>query len=389
MRADPSGEVELGEAIGREGEIDRLWSLLVEQNILLSGRRGIGKTTVLRLLIADAPTGWRGRLVPLGACAGASALRAALLEAVRGDPDASETLRAAIAPILDDDGEDDEDDEDSKPPSPGASASNIDLLTQSVIEHGLDERNVGLVLVLDDFDDFLTNTLKANKRRGLDAMLDNLASLTGPGTRVRVLISTNTYLERSFTRLGGVSRTLFDSCAREQITALRPEGGARLVTALLLGESITARDRAALARALADNCDHVPRWIHCAMGHFVARGKPILDGDLERCMVEAVADLDREPWVLRRELSPVLDDYTQPQRGIALSILDLLALDEEQGMTFQQLGQRIAMETKIDDDAISRVVTELRADQLIEEIGGQLRMCGELLRMAWLKLRFM
>ena len=35
-----------------------------------------------------------------------------------------------------------------------------------------------------------------------------------------------------------------------------------------------------------------------------------------------------------------------------------------------------------------RVITELVGDQLIVELGGRLQFAGELLRMAWLKLRF-
>lgn len=374
MRADPDGAVELSEAIGRESEVDKLWSILPTKNLILSGRFGIGKTTVARLMIADAPTGWRGCYVPLAQASGAAQLRKCILESVGHDPDASETLRAAIGPTLD----------EAEPSAPEA-----DPLTQSAIEHELDERNIGVVLALDDFDQFLANTLAAGGGAELSALLARLATLTGGGTRARLLLVSNTFLERRAALFDEGARALFSACARLQLAALRPEGGARLVSSLLLGESITARDRAALARALADNCDHVPRWIHCAMAHFVARGKPILDGDLERCMVEAVSELEREPWRLRQELAPVLDEYIQPQRGLALSILDQLALSEEQALTFGQIARQIAMETKIDDDALTRVVGELCGDQLIEELGGQLRFCGELLRMAWLKLRFM
>src|SRR5690606_38996247 len=127
----------------------------------------------------------------------------------------------------------------------------------------------------------------------------------------------------------------------------------------------------------------ISRWIHCAMAYFARRRKPIVDGDLERCLIEAVADLERPPWALRRELAPALDDYMQPQRGLALSVLDQLALAEDQALTFTELRRSLAVELTIDDDAIRRVVAELLGDQLIRESGGQLRFHGELLRNAW------
>ncbi|PRP96770.1 hypothetical protein ENSA5_35440 [Enhygromyxa salina] len=378
MQADPNGAVPLGEAIGREGDVDRLWARLIEGNVILTGRSGIGKTTVTRLMIADAPTGWTGRRVALAELRGPAAASAAIIEALSRDPDAGESLRAAVAPVLDGEGR--------------VSATKLEgdpsSALRAAIEAQLDDRSVGVVLVLDDFDRFLAGSGMPGSDE-LVALGESLAELSGGDTRVRLLIVSSTHLDRSVERVRPeLAPALLDRCARVTLEQLRPEAGARLVSALLLGESITARDRAAFARSLADDCDHTPRWIHCAMAHFVKRRKPIVDGDLERCMVEAVSDLDREPWVLRHEFAPLLDHYIQPQRGLAFSILDQLALAEERAMTFAQLRRQLAMEMTIDEDAVRRVIDELRGDQLIQEFGGRLAFAGELLRMAWLKLRF-
>jgi hypothetical protein len=376
VQADPNGAVELGEVIGREGDVDRLWSTLTRDNLLLSGRRGVGKTTVARLALADAPTGWTGRRVSLAELDGTSAAAAAIIEALSRDPEAGESLRAAVASILDADGRVVA---DKLAPDPSAAL-------RAAIEGQLDDRGVGLVLVLDDLDTFLRAC--GQNTAGLVDLFDALAELSGADTRVRLLMISNTHIDRTLARLRPQLSSALFACPRVSLEQLTPEAGARLVSALLLGESITARDRAALARALADNCDHVPRWIHCAMAHFVERRKPIVDGDLERCMVEAVSDLDREPWTLRRELAVVLDDYWQPQRGLAFSILDQIGLSEERALSFAALRRQLAMETTIDEDAIRRVVEELQADQILVESGGQLKFAGELLRMAWVRLRF-
>lgn len=374
MRADPNGAVELGEAIGREGDVDRLWSALMRGNVRLSGRWGIGKTTVARLAIADAPTGWTGRRAALGERSGAAAAVAAIVESLSHDPDAGESLQAAIAPMLDTQGR----------IAPTKLEGDPCVMLRAAIEAQLDDRRVGLMLVLDDFDHFLKRSAGSP---GLESFTNELASLSGGNTRVRLAMISSTNLDRTLSRVRPLSRELFE-CTRMNLGPLTPESGSRLVSALLLGESITARDRAALARALSDSCDHFPRWIHCAMGHFVARRKPILDGDLERALVEAVSDLDREPWVLRRELRPVLEDYVQPTRGLAYSVLDQLALSDERTLTFAELREHVAMETTIDEDAIRRVLSELKGDHLIQESGGRLSFAGELLRMAWVRLRF-
>jgi hypothetical protein len=361
MRADPSGAVELGEAIGRELDVERLWATLLEGNAILSARPGVGKTTLARLALADAPTGWSGTLVALGG--------------VRTGPQAC----AAVVDALVSDAE-------VRPEQLGGGPSEA---LRRVLEASVERSSAGLVVMLDDFDRWLHEASSAGAA-GFAEFTSTLAQLSAEQPRLRLVLISNSHLDRTLARLRPEPlMALAEGCARLRLDPLSPESGARLVMALLLGESITARDRAAVGRALAERCDQVPRWIHCAMVHFVKRRKPIVDGDLERCIIEAVADLDRPPWALRRELAPALDDYPQPQRGLALSFLDQLALAEDQALTFGELRRQLAMEATIDDDAILRVLDELRGDQLVSERGGRLQFAGELLRMAWLKLRYL
>ena len=382
MRAEPRGSVDLGEAIGREQDVDRLWSSLISSDVVLTGRWGIGKSTLIRLAQADGPTGWAGRHIELEALTGVKAAVAALLESVWSDGGLvapGPRTRAAIEPLLD-----------------GEQVS-VDKLDddwhgslRAAITAELEERDTGLVLAFDDFDRFVARTADAGEADELGRLVELLAELTDQQDQLRLLFVSTTDLGRTLERVRpALPEQPFASCEHLSLEALSPEAGARLVMALLLGESITARDRAALARSLADDCDHVPRWIHCAMAYFAERGRPILEGDLERCMIGAVEDLEAEPWELRRELAPVLDDYWQPQRGLAFSVLDQLALADEQALSFRELRRGLAVEMTIDEDAIRRVIEELRSDQLVHEVGGTLRFSGELLRNAWLKLRWL
>lgn len=360
MRADPSGAVELGEAIGRESDVERLWTALRQGNVILWGRFGIGKTTLARLALRQAPDGWLAQRVALAD--------------LRTSPDACAAVVEALVS-----------DQQVRPEQLGGQPASALRLA---IDAALARCEAGLVLMLDDFDRWLSEAAKLGTA-GYAEFTSTLARACAEQPKLRLVLISNTHLDRTVARLRPEPLIDLIPATRFELDSLSPESGARLVMALLLGESITARDRAAFARTLADNCDHVPRWIHCAMAYFVGRGKPIVDGDLEQCLVRAVADLDGEPWSLRRELRPVLDDYQPPQRGLALSVLDQLALAEEHALTFAELRQQLAVELTIDEDAIRRVIAELRGDQLLRESGGCLRFHGELLRNAWLALRFL
>lgn len=361
MRADPSGAVELGEAIGREADVERLWAALLQGNVIVAARVGVGKTTLARLALANAPSGWSGQLIALGNLRTGPDACAAIVEALLGD-------------------------DNVRPEQLGGEPTGALRL---MIDAALERSEAGLVLMLDDFDHWLREAAQ-HGAAGFAELTSTLARACGEQPKLRVVLTCNTHLDRTIARLRPEPlMDLIDHAARFELDSLSPESGARLVMALLLGESITARDRAAFARTLADNCDHVPRWIHCAMAYFVGRRKPIVDGDLERCMIDAVAELERPPWSLARELQPALDDYPQPQRGLAFSVLDQLALAEDHALTFADLRRQLAVELTIDEDAIRRVVLELRGDQLLRESGGCLRFHGELLRSAWLKLRYL
>jgi hypothetical protein len=360
MRADPDGAVELGEAIGREADVERLWAALTQRNVIVSARLGVGKTTLARLALANAPSGWSGQLIAL--------------DDVRTGPDA---CAAVVEALL---GE-----QDVRPEQLGGQPAKALRL---VIDAALERSEAGLVLVLDDFDRWLIEAAQLGAV-GYAEFTSTLARACAEQPKLRLVLTSNTHLERTTSRLRPEPLSGLMESSRLELDTLSPESGARLVMALLLGESITARDRAAFARTLADNCDHVPRWIHCAMAYFVRRRKPIVDGDLERCMIDAVAELDHPPWGLARELQPALDDYQQPQRALAFSVLDQLALAEDRALSFADLRRQLAIELTIDEDAIRRVLQELRGDQLVRESGGYLRFHGELLRNAWLKLRYL
>ena len=370
MKADPRGAVELSEAVGRESMVDKLWSNLREGSVLLQGRAGLGKTTLVRLAIADAPTGWRGRRVGVSELRGAGALANAMVEALVAEhPDPGPRLRAAIEAA----------------DASGKRISEPVFVLHEAIAAELADRAGGLLFALDDVDRFI----EANLDRSLELaeLIATLDELVREQPRLRLLFVSNTRLGRAIEHMRPrPPRQLLADHRLVTMPALSPESGARLAATLLLGESITARDRAGLARKIADALDHVPLWIHALVVEFGKKRAAIGDGRLDEVLARIVGD-PGDPWGLRADLSPVLHGYAEPSRRIALSLLDRIATAGPEGLTFTDLHRELAIETTLDADAVRRVLDELRADQICEELGGTLRFCATLLRRSWVAMR--
>lgn len=64
MRANPGGVLAPEDVIGRSGLIQHIWRVLETQSVVLTSERRVGKTSVIRKMVA-APEGGRS-LLPAG-----------------------------------------------------------------------------------------------------------------------------------------------------------------------------------------------------------------------------------------------------------------------------------------------------------------------------------
>ncbi|AFL73628.1 hypothetical protein [Thiocystis violascens] len=58
MKANPGGQIDLAEVVGRDQLIERIWDTLEQQSIRMTAERRIGKTTIIRKLCAEPRPGW-------------------------------------------------------------------------------------------------------------------------------------------------------------------------------------------------------------------------------------------------------------------------------------------------------------------------------------------
>ena len=57
MKANPGGQIAPSEVIGRDALIEQIWRILERQSLVLSAERRMGKTCLVKKMIAESPPG--------------------------------------------------------------------------------------------------------------------------------------------------------------------------------------------------------------------------------------------------------------------------------------------------------------------------------------------
>ena len=58
MKANPGGQIDSSEVVGRDELIEQIWDTLDQQSIRMNAERRIGKTTIIKKLCAEPRSGW-------------------------------------------------------------------------------------------------------------------------------------------------------------------------------------------------------------------------------------------------------------------------------------------------------------------------------------------
>jgi hypothetical protein len=66
MRANPGGQLDVNDIVGRGEFIDSLWRAIERNSVLLAADRRVGKTSVLRKMCAEPPHGWEPVFLDVG-----------------------------------------------------------------------------------------------------------------------------------------------------------------------------------------------------------------------------------------------------------------------------------------------------------------------------------
>jgi hypothetical protein len=327
MRANPGGLLDVKDVFGRDEFIGRLWRTLERNSVLVAADRRVGKTSVLRKMGAEPPSGWEPVFFELEKAH--SSAEFAELVAAEVQTRLARWSRSGrrVAGFL-------------KLPSGSAGGGVLqfpdrqgrpegywkELLSSAVedlVEH---QAEVGRRVVF--FFDEMAWMLEAIAHREGELraaeVLDVLRALrqswtTGQG--FRMLLSGSIGMHHILRLVGEQSAPLND-LIKVELPPLSPAHAAELALRLIESEGISG-DRQGAAQAIAEETAGYPYYVHWIVYRLRVERLPASPEHVRAVIYRALAD-PNDPWNLRhyRERIPLL----YPHDGsLPLVLLDAVA----------------------------------------------------------------
>lgn len=328
MKANPGGTIDNQSIIGRDEVIELIWDTLEQQSILKNAERRIGKTTIIRKMLAEPREGWfpvfqdlekfhSAQEFALGVYhvvhqflskRGKAARRANELLGVIGGTE----IKGVTLPKRKD-------------------VSWKAILTKSITDlmKERSEDDERLVFLWDEMPFMLSEIRDREGEKTAMEVLDVLRSLRQEHGDLRMVITGSIGIHHVLKSLKDASyaNAPFNDILSIEIPPLDDAHAALLAEALIGGESLPSSDLAAAAACIAEESDAFPFYIHHVVKALKTRG---LAADPEHIRTVVANQLAHEgdPWELShyRERIPT---YYGEDAATVLLILDHLALQTE------------------------------------------------------------
>jgi hypothetical protein len=326
MKSNPGGQIPVDEILGRDRLIADLWDTLHRLSVVMTAERRIGKTSVLRKMQAEPPAGWFVVSMDLERVHTANEFATAVFDKVRdGLSRWKQTAHSAgkffsdiggteIAGVL-------------KLPE-GKDRHWKTLLTRTVDDLVTHQRPNRLVFFWDEMPFMLQSIRHREGEETAMEILDVLRSVRQEAADFRMLVTGSIGLHHVLSRLKAADYTNapFNDMYDVEVTPLEPPDAEELARRLIAGEGLPSSDRGAAARAIAEQGDCFPYYIHSIVKRLKSSGLAAEPGVVAATVTSQLNSPD-DPWELLhyRERIP---SYYPGDDSFVLAILDHLATSD-------------------------------------------------------------
>lgn len=382
MRANPGGQIDPQDVIGRDGLIKGLWRVLEQQSLVLSAERRIGKTCIVKKMIAEPPQGtlciYRD------------------LEGVHTPMEFAKTLfgdvkrhlgwwkrnmgrgRTLLTRL------------------PGAEINRIAKMPEGIAPHwktllvrfvkDMVQCHDGMVILFwDEVPYMLQNIKKRSDEDTAIELLDALRSLRQTHTQLRMVFTGSIgfhHVIDSFGKTGPSGGPLNDMLHKD-VPPLELPDAKQLARLLLQGESVLTDNPDESAKEIADTVDCVPFYIHHVVSRMTEQHCDASPGNIRKTVDSFLNDPD-DLWQLRHYHDRINNYYAPEQQTFVLNTLDVLC-GSQQSLGFDDLFNLLKSHMRTEDRGTARdVLTLLQRDHyIVQERDGAFRFRFPLVQRWW------
>jgi hypothetical protein len=348
MKANPGGQIDSADIIGRDAVIAELWERLVQQSIVLTAERRMGKTTIVKQMVKVRGVEVFPIYRDLEKVVSPAEFVSNILTDIGGHQQGIKWLEGLFGKFTKN--------------FAGWQIGNIIKIPESstdrwkeVLENAI-EYVMKHPLLVDDWSDgnqgkqiiffwdelpmMLDNFLK-RENGALVAMevLDTLRALRQTYPQLRMVYTGSIGLHHVISKLkdAGYNNAPTNDMYTCDLQPLDPDDAIELTTRLLEGENVATTARPAVATEISCQVDRIPFYIH----HSILKLKSLrqeISPDLVKEQIDLVL-CDPNPWDMNHYQERIKTYYRDGSTEVALAILDTLAVAKI-GLSLEQIRDR-------------------------------------------------
>lgn len=385
MKANPGGQIDIKAVVGRDSLIALMWETIEQQSVVMTAERRIGKTTIIRKMLAETVAGWTPVFQDLERCHTANEFAMAVYREIhqflstkgKAARRAKEWFAAMggteIGGLF-------------KLPEKAESAHWKDILSHSIedLVHENDQAGTRLLFLWDEVPFMLANIRDREGEPMAMEVLDVLRALRQTHAGLRMVITGSIGLHHVITSLKdkNYANSPVNDMVSINVPALELPDAIQLAKALIEGENLGSPETDMAAAVLANEADCFPFYIHHIVKALKIRGLAATPPNVQQVVASQLVD-DNDPWELLHYRTRIPTYYGQDEPAV-IGILDELAVSGKPASVNDLLAMLKSSSPFDDRERLLRLLSLMVRDHyLSRDLEGCYQFAFPLIRRWW------
>lgn len=381
MRTNPGGALAPSDVIGRDRLIERLWHILERQSLVLTAERRMGKTSIIKKMVAEPKGGMRVFFRDLEALRSPLEFADCVLQDVRLDLSPKKQAMNRVREFFEQVGGAEL--KDLKLPQ--RMAPHWKTILTKTLEDLTEHQDGLLIFCWDEMPMMLDNIKRDQSETVAMEVLDTLRSLRQMLPRVRMVFTGSIGLHHVIARLKetGYANSPTNDMFVQDVSPLSSEDAYDLASRLLAGEGIRVQDKKSFIQAVAEMVDCFPFYIHHVVNELKWTGPPQTVERVAEIVQNSLCE-DANRWDLAHYRERIDTYYARGEQPLALGVLDELAAIDT-ALSMRDLLARLAVQgTGQEPESVRKILQLLRRDHyVVQQPDGAYRFKFGLIQRYW------